>query len=455
MAISEALYPKLMRNPRFVAVETLGSVLTGESLTEALPRCSEGLNDNDKRFVQHLLFGTLRQYDAIEDRVSQMLSKPIKPSEIEVKLVHILATYELTEMATAEYAILNNWVNLLKEMDKPWATGLTNAILRNIQRGKLPAAKGLAGKSNMPGWFAKRVETQWGKTALDEIGTFYKLHPEMILRVNMQKNSRDEYLAKLAEAGISAEAHAFVETAVVLENPMSVEHLPGFSEGFVSVQDASAQLAAMLLAPEDGMRVLDACSAPGGKTTGLLEVAPNLEALVALDSSESRLTRVFENVERMRGEVPAFVSIEAIACEDYETDTQFDRILLDVPCSATGIMHRHPDIKRLRQASDINRLRETQMTILEHAWTQLKEGGRLLYVTCSILKDENEQQMRYFLKSEPTAKEVKFTLPFAESREVGCQILPRYFESAQSVDGFYYALLEKVPTSEIAVEVDA
>lgn len=444
MAIKEALYPKLMKNPRFVAVEILNSVLSGESLTEALPRLSGNLEDNDKRFVQHLLFGTLRQYDALDDRVSQMLAKPIKPAEIEVKLAQILAAYELTEMATAEYAILNNWVNLIKEMDKQWAAGLTNAILRNIQRGKLPPAKFLAGKSNLPAWFAKRIETQWGEKALEEIGTFYQLHPEMILRVNLQKNSRDEYLEKLKAANIAAMAHDFVTTAIVLESPVSVELLPGFSEGCVSVQDASAQLAAQLLGIEAGMRVLDACSAPGGKTTAILEQTSKLETLVALDSSKERLERVYENVKRVCGELPAFMTIEATPCEAYETTLQFDRILLDVPCSATGIMHRHPDIKRLRLASDIHNLRAIQAEILAHAWTQLKVGGKLLYATCSILKDENEQQIRHFLKEEKSAKEVKFMLPFGEVRDVGVQILPRYFESEKSVDGFYYALLEKV-----------
>lgn len=448
MAIKEALYPKLMKNPRFVAVEILNNVLSGESLTEALPRLTGNLEDSEKRFVQHLLFGTLRQYDALDDRVSQMLSKPIKPAEIEVKLAQILAAYELTEMATAEYAILNNWVNLIKAMDKEWAAGLTNAILRNIQRGKLPPAKFLAGKSNLPAWFAKRVETQWGEQALEEIGTFYQLHPEMILRVNIQKNSREEYLAKLKAANIAAMAHEFVPTAIVLESPVSVELLPGFSQGDVSVQDAAAQLAAQLLDVHNGMDVLDACSAPGGKTTAILEQAPQLASLVALDSSQERLERVFENVERVCGELPPFVSIEAIACEDYETPVQFDRILLDVPCSATGIMHRHPDIKRLRLASDINNLRTTQAAILAHAWQQLKVGGKLLYATCSILKDENEQQIRHFLKNENSAKEVKFTLPFGEARDVGVQILPRYFESEKSVDGFYYALLEKVASDE-------
>lgn len=295
----------------------------------------------------------------------------------------------------------------------------------------------------MPAWFAKRVETQWGEKALEEIGTFYQLHPEMILRVNLQKNSREAYLEKLKAASIPAMAHHFVETAIVLEEPVSVDVLPGFSNGDVSVQDASAQLAAPLDLQE-GMIVLDACSAPGGKTTAILERAPKLQKLVALDSSKERLTRVVENVERVCGQVPGFVSIEAIPCEVYETDQMFDRILLDVPCSATGIMHRHPDIKRLRLASDINNLKGIQAEILAHAWKQLKVGGKLLYATCSILKDENEQEIRHFLKSEKSASEIKFELPFAEARDVGVQILPRYFESEKSVDGFYYALLEKV-----------
>lgn len=443
MAIQEALYPKLMKNPRFVAVEIIRQVLNGSSLSDALPHYTEKLSDQDRRFVQHLLYGSLRQYDALEDRVAQMLSKPIKPSEIEVKLVLILAAYELLEMATAEYAILNNWVNLIKEMDKLWASGLTNAVLRNIQRGQLPPAKSLAGKCNLPAWLAKRLETQWGKESLEKIGIFYQLHPEMILRVNRQKTDRASYLALLTAAGISAEAHQWVESAIVLEQAVNVEKLPKFEEGFVSVQDASAQLAAGLLSPQAGMRVLDACAAPGGKSTAILEYAPGIAQLVALDSSEERLSRVFENIARICGEVPASVEVVATPAETYEAPVLFDRILLDVPCSATGIMHRHPDIKRLRQAQDIEKLRAIQYAILEHAWTLLAPGGRLLYATCSILKDENEQQIRRFLKAEPGAVELKLSLPFGESRDVGHQILPLYFDMDQSVDGFYYALLEK------------
>ncbi len=448
MAIQEALYPKLMKNPRFVAVEIVKQVLNGSSLSDALPHYSEKLSDQDRRFVQHLLYGALRQYDALEDRVAQMLSKPIKPAEIEVKLVLILAAYELLEMATAEYAILNNWVNLIKEMDKLWASGLTNAVLRNIQRGQLPPAKSLAGKANLPAWLAKRLETQWGSENLEKIGIFYQLHPEMILRVNLQKTDRESYLTLLEAAGISAVAHQWVEHAIVLEQAVNVDKLPKFEEGWVSVQDASAQLAASLLAPAAGMRVLDACAAPGGKSTAILEYAPEILQLVALDSSEERLTRVFENIERVCGNVPPSVEIVTTAAQTYEAATHFDRILLDVPCSATGILHRHPDIKRLRQAQDIEKLRAIQYEILTHAWTLLAPGGRLLYATCSILKDENEQQIRRFLKSEPGASEVPISLPFGEARDVGHQILPYYFETNQSVDGFYYALLEKNVTAE-------
>lgn len=446
MAIKEALLPKLQKDPRFAAIKILEAVLKGDSLTEALPQHVEPLNESDRRFTQHLVFGTLRNFDELEDRVGQMLQKPIKNSEIEVKLSHYLAAYELTEMATAEYAILNNWVNLIKTMEKPWAAGLTNAILRNIQRGKFPRAKSYAGEMNLPNWFAKRLENQWGVEKLEAISTFYRLHPEMILRVNPQVNSRDQYLKQLQEKGIEAHPHAFVDSALVLDEPTNVENLPGFESGSVTVQDASAQLAALILAPQKGERVLDACAAPGGKTTGILEIAPKLAQLVALDASKERLKRVDENISRIFGGPLANVSVDAIACEAYQLngDEPFDKILLDVPCSATGIMHRHPDIKRLRKASDIQNLRDLQWIILNHAWGLLKPGGRLLYATCSILKDENEQQIRRFLKAELSAQEVKITLNCGEVRDVGIQILPTYFAKNESMDGFYYALLEKV-----------
>lgn len=446
MAIKESLLPKLRENPRFAAIKVLEAVLNGDSLTDALPLFTESLSDSDRRFTQHILFGTLRNFDELEDRVGQMLQKPIKQSEIEVKLSHYLAAYELTEMATAEYAILNNWVNLIKAMEKPWASGLTNAILRNIQRGKFPKANTLSGKANLPGWFAKRLENQWGEEKREAIGTFYRLHPEMILRVNLHKVTRDQYLRILKEAGIVAESHRFVETAIVLETPTNVENLPYFEDGFVTVQDASAQLASIILAPEQGDIVLDACAAPGGKTTALLERAPDLQKLVALDASEPRLARVYENIHRIFGELDN-VEILALPCEGYTVDEgaeKFDKILLDVPCSATGIMHRHPDIKRLRKASDIQNLRTTQWEILQHAWTLLKPGGKLLYATCSILKDENEQQVRRFLKETPSAKEIPLALKVGEARDVGVQILPLYFASNESMDGFYYALLTKM-----------
>lgn len=434
---------KLEKNPRYVAIQALLAVINGRSLSDVVADLGGSLGDSDRRFVQHLLFGTLRQFDALEDRVNQMLKKPIKPSEMEVKLAHYLAAYELTEMATAEHALLNNWVNLIKLMNKPWAAGLTNAILRRIQRGEFPKAKSESGRYNLPLWLLKRLRNAWGEEHLESIATFFQLHPEMILRVNLSKTTREEYLSLLKEEGIEALPHTFVESAIVLEQAVRVEALPHFFEGWVSIQDAAPQLASILLAPPKGGALLDACAAPGGKTSALLEQFPELKRIVALDSSAERLAYVEDNLTRIFGAKPEAVQLIASTAQTFTSDLLFDSILLDVPCSATGIMHRQPDIKRHRRAKDIEALRLEQREILNHAWSLLKPNGRLLYATCSILKEENEQQIRHFMKQHTDAIHHPLNLPFGIEEEFGTQILPLYFEQERSLDGFYYALLEK------------
>ncbi len=432
----------LERNPRYVAVMLLKSILQGRSLADQLPLQVEPLAEGERRFVQHLIFGTLRHYDELNDRVGQLLKKPLKRTEIEVKLALILAAYELTEMATAEHALVNNWVNLIKGLKKPWAVGLTNAILRRVQREGLPQARTVAGQYNLPQWIVDKVRSNWGEAALESISTFYRLHPEMILRVNQQQMSREEYLQRLASEGIMATAHKFIATAIVLETPTAVDHLPEFFTGAVSVQDASAQLAAEILAPAEGDYLLDACAAPGGKTTALLEANPKIGHLVALDSVEHRLKLVADNLTRLYGALPERVTLQSLPCQAYQGGP-FDKILLDVPCSATGIMHRYPDIKRLRKPSDIQALVAEQRAILNHAWGLLKPGGLLLYATCSILKEENSDQIAHFLAEHPDAKEHPLSYPFGVETPHGLQILPQFFSSEESLDGFYYALLER------------
>ncbi|NLD08370.1 MAG: 16S rRNA (cytosine(967)-C(5))-methyltransferase RsmB [Xanthomonadaceae bacterium] len=441
--VSDVLpFETLMTIPRYVAVHALSRVLGGDSLADILDRVSEQLSDQDRRFAHHLLYGALREYDYLDDVLDALLKTPIKDQEREVRVALILALFEVTEMATADYAGVHSWVELLKGMDKAWATGLMNAILRGVLRDGMPEPKGRAGRYNLPQWLTTKLEKNWKRPNLEKMSETYREHAVMTLRVNPRFFTRDIYLFMLRAEGIEAYAHQFMKSAIVLDRAINVHDLPHFDKGAVTVQDASAQLAATLLSPEEGETILDACAAPGGKTTALLELATP-EKLVAIDQSERRLERVKENIIRAVGELPDYVTIEAADASLYESDTLFDKILLDVPCSATGILHRHPDIKRLRKESDIAELAKTQQAILQHAWTLLKPGGRLLYATCSVLKEENEAQLYQFMEGRTDAISVPIKIDGGEAQHYGVQILPVYLDKAARMDGFYYALLEK------------
>lgn len=435
---------KLVNNPRFCAVDILYKIEEGQSLSELLITETGVLSDNDKRFTQHLVYGALRQFEILEFQLEHYLQKPIKQSERHVYLALLLAIYEITTMNTAEYAAVNNWVDLIRKMDREWAVGLTNGILRKVLReGLQPLPKNLA-KVSLPKWLSSYVINHWGVENACAIADHFLTHPAMTIRVNPLQSTRDDYSVLLTEADIAHEKHAFIESAIVLKEAVSVSSLPDFSMGMCSVQDASAQLAAKLLAPQKDEVIVDACAAPGGKTIAMLENNPELDYIFAIDSVESRLNRVQENIDRVfPRELGDKIQLIPEFFECFTVDEEIDAILLDVPCSATGIIHRHPDIKRLRQATDIKFLVETQEKLLEHAWIQLKAGGRLLYATCSILKDENEQQMKKFFARHEDASETELDLPFAQRASYGYQILPVYSELSEKMDGFYYCLIQK------------
>jgi 16S rRNA (cytosine967-C5)-methyltransferase len=259
----------------------------------------------------------------------------------------------------------------------------------------------------------------------------------MTLRVNLGHTTREAYLKRLADAGIEAAPHHIVDSAIDLARPLEVESLPGFDRGDVSVQDGAAQLAAGLLAAEPQQQVLDVCAAPGGKCCHLLELEPQLH-LTALDKDADRLQRVAENLDRL-GLHAELVAADAARPEGEWARRSYDRILLDVPCSATGVIRRHPDIKLLRREADIAELAAVQRSLLKAIWPLLKVGGRLLYVTCSFLPAENEQQLRWFLVEQPDARELPLAAPWGEAQRIGRQIAP----GEAGMDGFYYALLEK------------
>jgi 16S rRNA (cytosine967-C5)-methyltransferase len=319
--------------------------------------------------------------------------------------------------------------------------GLINGVLRNVQRNlakedadEAAAALPDAIKYSHPSWFIKKLQSaypdQW-----QEILTANLERPPMWLRVNQRHNSVTEYLALLSQEDMRVELVDEKSSAIKLVNAIDVNKLPGFSDGWVSVQDGAAQQAAILLNSQAGDAVLDCCAAPGGKTCHILELAPDLGHMTAIDIEENRLLRVEENLTRLN--LTAKVITADAASKEWWDGELFDRILLDAPCSGTGVIRRHPDIKWLRKADDIEKLTELQQQILNNIWSLLKPGGTLIYATCSILPEENVQQIQQFLSENNNAKLVQVT---NEKTDIGWQILP----NEQSMDGFYYAKLEKI-----------
>jgi len=349
-----------------------------------------------------------------------------------------IGLYELEHLSTPAHAVVSETVNATRALKKPWAKGLVNGVLRAYQRQEGVAAGVLspAAQRALPAWLHIELCAQYDRET-DQIALAARHRPPMTLRVNQLKSNRDDYLQSLTKAEIEATPCAVSEHGVVLHRPVDVGVLPGFAEGFASVQDSAAQLVARLLAPQAGERILDACAAPGGKACHLLEVQPALEELVALDISESRLQRVIENTTRLDLKVTPLVA-DASALPDTLLATPFDAILADVPCSATGVIRRNPDIKILRVPDDIAGFASQQLAILAGLWQALKPGGRLLYVTCSLLAAENDEVVSQFA-AQYGAHTDAVTLVAGTPRQHGWQTLP----DQHGGDGLYFALLRK------------
>ncbi|KAB7627244.1 16S rRNA (cytosine(967)-C(5))-methyltransferase RsmB [Alkalilimnicola sp. S0819] len=427
-------------NPRLAAVRVLAQVLDqGRSLAEALPQVQRELPERDRALVQELCYGVLRRRDLLQAVLEQLLSKPLRAREREVQLLLLVGLHQILHMRTPPHAAVSATVEVTRVLGKKWAAGLANAVLRRAlrERESLLAAVPAAARLSHPDWLQDALRDAWPKEA-EGLMEANNLHPPMSLRVNTQRQSRDEYRRELDEAGIAAAPGPHAEEALLLEKPRGVESLPGFAEGRVSVQDQAAQLAAALLDVPAGARVLDACAAPGGKTCHLLERQPELAELVAVELDPLRMPRIQENLARLELHAK-LVEGDAARPADWWDGRPFERILLDAPCSATGVIRRHPDIKWLRRADDIPRLAALQEKLLEALWPLLAEGGRLLYATCSVLPVENSEQIQRFLTRHPEAR--CEPLPGSWGREQACgrQIL----SGDEGMDGFYYACLSK------------
>ncbi len=416
------------------------------SLSSLLPLYLEQIKTESRPFVQEISFGVLRWYHRLHPLLLRMLSKPLKGKKKKVHYILLVGLYQLNYLDKADYAVVAETVNVCDEHKQSWAKGLVNAILRRFLREKKALLAELdqsyASRFSYPEWLISAIKNSWKKTdrSIESILDAGNQRPPMTLRVNQQFD-RNDYLQKMQQSNIAiADSRAFT---VVLDKPVAVEKLPLFSKGAVSVQDGAPQLAAELLSPQPGDKILDACAAPGGKTMHLFEQQPLLESVTALDVSSERLKRVQENSLRMNIPPEKLILMTADAgTEDWWNGQLFDRILLDAPCSATGVIRRHPDIKILRRSDDIIALAQLQKKILKNLWTMLKPGGFLLYATCSILREENDQQVLSFIKhlmQEDKATEVLIEAQWGRAMPAGRQILP----GEQNMDGFYYALLRK------------
>ena len=429
---------------RIVALNMLLAVLKeGQSLS-SLNHLSDNLQSRDAAFARMISFGVLRFYHQLTAQLSPFIKKPLKTKDLDVQLVMLMALYQIQHMRVPDYAVVDAAVKSMRKSKKKWAANLVNAVLRNfIRQQEGNSATELAtdeAKYSHPQWIIDRFKKDWPDSWRDILIANNQQAP-MTLRVNSQKNTRDEFVQALNEQNIKSETVADIPSALILAEAKDVKQIPGFNDGWFSVQDAGAQLAAQILQPAQGDRVLDACAAPGGKTAHMFELQPEIN-LTALDISESRLERVQENCQRL-GFDPKLLTADATSTDDWWDGVLFDKILLDVPCSASGVIRRHPDIKHLRRADDIEVLQQTQRDILLKNWQLLKPGGNLLYATCSMFKAENEQQVSWFLENTADAKLVELGVSDAQNESNSASIGIQLFPTDYANDGFYYALLQK------------
>jgi 16S rRNA (cytosine967-C5)-methyltransferase len=430
-------------NTRFIAATIINEVTQGSSLTTCLEKNLSPIKDpRDRAFVQAICYGVCRFYTYLDVVLSCLLTKPMKEKDSDIHALLLVGLYQLIDMRIPEHAAVAETVAAVNPK-KSWARSLVNAILRNYLREKDDIAKKIKSDEEAvyahPAWWINAIKTAW-PNHWQQILTENNKQPSFSLRINSAVISRDNYLHRLQEANIPAEMIAETTHGIVLNTPMNVDDLPGFNAGLVSVQDGAAQLAAELLELKPQQRILDACAAPGGKLQHILELEPSVTC-IAIDKNTERLQTIKQNLARVK------LSAQCICADAGDTKKWwdgklFDRILLDAPCSASGVIRRHPDIKLLRQPQDIAQNAQEQLRLLQTLWPLLADYGLLLYVTCSIFPQENSEVIQQFLAEHADAKEEPIHASWGIACQYGRQILPG------EMDGFYYVRMRKIPPQE-------
>ena len=392
----------------------------------------------ERGFIQELVYGVCRWYGQLDALAAQLLKSPIRNKDRVLHFVLLVGLYQLRHLGTADHAAVSETVNACVQLHKGWAKKMINACLRNAQRQTFDGEiNSQTHALTHPAWLVDALQQDWGEYA-NAILTANNQRPPMCLRVNRRQYSRQDYLLKLQQCDIAASLDPYAPDGLILAQAVPVSALPEFDTGASSIQDTAAQLACDFLAVEQDMHVLDACAAPGGKTAHLLERTDNL-IMQALDVSAQRCEKLINTLARLELSAQV-ICADASQPPSWTVPAQgYDRILLDAPCSGLGVIRRHPDIKHHRRACDIDALVKIQQTLMQNLWQHLKPNGLMLYLTCSVLQRENEQQIQQFLSHNPCAQEVTLDHPHGLVRQHGIQTLP----GVHQMDGFYYCLIRK------------
>ena len=428
---------------RVITANVLSIVLEQKlHLDQALiPHLDKITDAREKALIQEFCYGTMRWYFRLDNILSRLTTRPIKAKDIDIKALLLCGLYQMMFLRTPDHAAVSATVEAAKKLNKPWAAQMVNAVLRRFQR-EHDAIKQVMLESPVtryahPEWFISRLKKQWPdswQTILETNNQYPPLH----LRVNRLKETRESYIKKLHECGIDASPARYAESGIVIHDPVPTDRLPEFSLGHVTIQDFGAQLVTTLLEPASGMRILDACAAPGGKTGQIIELCPDVSKLVAVESEASRV-KLLQNTKERLGFEATVIQADVMQTDQWWDGTLYDRILLDAPCSASGVVRRHPDIKYLRTPEQIDKLIPIQQRMLEVLWPLLKPGGKLLYVTCSVFTEENDEQIKQFSSSHASVQVISVSVDWGVSMHYGRQTLPGHDEA----DGFYCSVLLK------------
>ncbi len=432
----------MSRSLRAHAAVTLQQVIyQGRSLSQVLPKANERVEPRQQALLSEFCYGVCRWYFSLRSLSSMLLEKPLRDKDTDVEALLLLGLYQLRHMHIPSHAAISETVAACQDLKKPWASKLLNAVLRRYQRESETLEPQLQNSdvpaTAHPKWLIKQLQRDWPEQ-WREITDANNERSPMTLRVNQQQGSRVQYLQRCHEQNFPASAGQFSTVSINLQSPCDPHELPGFAAGDVSVQDEAAQLSSTLLRLKPGQRVLDACAAPGGKSCHILEHQPAIDSLTCLEIDQARSSRIHENLSRL-GLTAEVKVADAGKPDDWWNGELFDRILLDAPCSGTGVIRRHPDIKLLRRREDIPQLATLQQQLLQTLWPLLKPGGLLLYATCSVLRAENSDQISSFLEAQPDANEEIINASWGQSCNAGRQLFPQQ----GGHDGFYYALLRK------------